>query len=183
MGSQLTKNYDVEKDPYIHGGLHGLWRVHRAKKKATSDSADVSIFMFDKKTKTKGQTAQQQLEAFELLKKDAANLAKFRHPSMLSLIEAPIEDKTCIAFVTEPVEFNLATLLNDKSKSELIPSEIDLKCLVLELMEVVNFLHANAKSIHCNISPEHIYVTKTGKLKIAGLNFLLPFSSADPVPT
>jgi SCY1-like protein 2 len=102
---------------------------------------------------------------------------------MLSLIEAPIEDKTCIAFVTEPVEFNLATLLNDKSKSDLIPSEIDLKCLVLELMEVINFLHANAKSIHCNISPEHVYVTKTGKLKIAGLNFLLPFTSADPVAT
>lgn len=102
---------------------------------------------------------------------------------MLSLIEAPIEDKTVIAFVTEPLEFNLASLVNDPTKKDMIPSEIDLKCIVLELMEVVNFLHANAKSIHCNISPEHIYVTKTGKLKIGGLNFMLPFSSADPVST
>ena len=102
---------------------------------------------------------------------------------MLSLIEAPIEDKTVIAFVTEPLEFNLASLVNDPTKKDMIPSEIDLKCIVLELMEVVNFLHANAKSIHCNISPENIYVTKTGKLKIGGLNFMLPFSSADPVPT
>lgn len=102
---------------------------------------------------------------------------------MLSLIEAPIEDKSVIAFVTEPLEFNLASLVNDPTKKDMIPSEIDLKCLVLELMEVVNFLHANAKSIHCNISPEHIYVTKTGKLKIGGLNFMMPFSSADPVPT
>lgn len=119
----------------------------------------------------------------DLLKKDALSLAKFRHPSMLSLIEAPIEDKSLIAFVTEPVEFNLASLVNDPTKKDLIPSEIDLKCIVLELMEVVNFLHANAKSIHCNLAPEHIYVTKAGKLKIGGLNFMLPFSSADPVST
>lgn len=62
MGSQLTKNYDVEKDAYLYGGLHSLWRCHRAKKKVASDSADVSIFMFDKKTKTKNLTAQSQTE-------------------------------------------------------------------------------------------------------------------------
>ena len=67
-------------------------------------------------------------------------MAKFRHPSMLSLIEAPIEDKTVIAFVTEPLEFNLASLVNDPTKKDMIPSEIDLKCIVLELMEVVNLL-------------------------------------------
>jgi len=39
-------------------------------------------------------------------------------------------------------------------------------------MEGINFLHANAKTIHCNLSPEHIYVTKEGKIKIAGLNFI-----------
>jgi len=110
-------------------------------------------------------------------------LAGLRHPGILSLIEAPIEDKSIIAFVTEPLEFNLASLANDPTKKDLIPTEIDLKCLVLELMEVVNFLHANAKSIHCNISPEHLYVTKSGKLKIGGLNFMLPFNSADPVAT
>ena len=53
MGSQLTKNYDVEKDTYMQGGLHCLWRCHRAKKKVASDTADVSIFMFDKKNKSK----------------------------------------------------------------------------------------------------------------------------------
>ena len=25
MGSQLTKNYDVEKEPYMKAGLHQLW--------------------------------------------------------------------------------------------------------------------------------------------------------------
>lgn len=109
------------------------------------------------------------------------NLAKFRHPSILNLIEAPLEDKSMIAFVTEPVEYNLASLITDPSKKDLIPSEVDLKCMVLELMECVNFLHANTKSIHMNLSPEHLYFTKAGKLKLAGLNFITPFTSADPV--
>ena len=91
---------------------------------------------------------------------------------MLNLIEAPIEDKTVIAFVSEPVEYNLASLIQDTSKRDMVPSEVDLKCLVLELMECINFLHANAKTIHLNLAPEHIYVTKDGKLKVAGLNFI-----------
>ena len=91
---------------------------------------------------------------------------------MLNLIEAPIEDKNVIAYVSEPVEYNLSSLITDTTKRDMIPSEVDLKCLVLELMECINFLHANAKTIHLNIAPEHIYVTKDGKLKVAGLNFI-----------
>lgn len=91
---------------------------------------------------------------------------------MLNLIEAPLEDKTTICFVTEPVEFSLASLALDQAKRDLIPSEVDLKLLVLELMECINFLHANAKTIHMNLSPEHVYVTKEGKLKLSGLCFI-----------
>lgn len=47
-----------------------------------------------------------------------------------------------------------------------------MKCQILELMEGINFLHANAKTVHLNLSPEHIYFTKEGKVKIAGLHFI-----------
>ena len=54
MGSQLTKNYDYEKEPYLYGGLHNMWKVYRGKKKSAPHN-EVSIFMFDKKMcKTKG---------------------------------------------------------------------------------------------------------------------------------
>lgn len=139
--------------------------------------------MFDKKNaKGKSLTVTQQTEIFEVLKRDATGLTKFRHPNMLNLIEAPIEDKTIIAYVTEPFEFNLASIATDPSKKELIPSEIDLKCILLELIEIVNFLHTNTKSIHLNVAPEHLYITKEGKMKLAGLNFIRQFTSADPVP-
>ena len=116
-----------------------------------------------------------------MLKNDAVNLTKFRHPSLLNLVEAPLEDKSVIVFISEPVDYNLASLSFDSNLRDRIPGIVDLKCLVLELMECINFLHANAKTIHMNLSPENIYVTKEGKLKVGGLNFIQPFTTAEPI--
>lgn len=99
------------------------------------------------------------------------SLAKFKHPNLLSLIEQPLEDNKIIVFVTEPVEYNLSSLVFDASKKELIPGDLEIKCLMLELLEGLNFLHSTAKTIHMSLSPEHIYITKEGRLKISGLNF------------
>jgi len=86
-----------------------------------------------------------------------------------------------IVFISEPVEYNLAALASDSNLRDRIPGDVDLKCLVLELMECVNFMHANAKTIHMNLSPENIYVTAEGRLKVGGLNFIQPFTTADPI--
>lgn len=48
MGSQLTKNYDIDKEPYMQAGMHNLWKVYRGKKKDRGNM-DVSIFIFEKK--------------------------------------------------------------------------------------------------------------------------------------
>jgi serine/threonine protein kinase len=82
-----------------------------------------------------------------------------------------LEDQKVIVFVTEPIEYNLTSLVLDSSKKDLIPGDLEIKCLMLELLEGLNFLHSNAKTIHMNLSPENIYVTKEGKLKIGGFNF------------
>jgi len=154
----------------MHGGLHNMWKVYRGRKKAAPNN-EVSIFVFDKKAgKPKMQKLTQQ--HYDVLKADAINLTKFRHPSLLNLVEAPLEDKTVIVFISEPVDLNLAALAFDHTLRDRIPSEVDLKCMVLELMESINFLHANAKTIHMNLSPENIYITKEGKLKVGGLNFI-----------
>ena len=166
----MTKNYDCEKEPYMHAGLHNMWKVYRGRKKAAPNN-EVSVFMFDKK-QGKTKMAKNTDKHYEVLKNDAVNLTKFRHPGLLNLVEAPLEDKTVIAFISEPVDFNLAALVTDQSLRDRIPSEVDLKCMVLELMECINFLHANAKTIHMNLCPENIYVTKEGKLKVGGLNFI-----------
>lgn len=49
---------------------------------------DVSVFIFEKKTLDKKKLSQNQKdEIVAILKKDAQNLAKLRHPNLLSLIE------------------------------------------------------------------------------------------------
>ena len=49
-------------------------------------------------------------DALAMLKKDPANLAKLRHPSILNLLEQPGEDEKLLVFITEPVEYSLACL-------------------------------------------------------------------------
>jgi SCY1-like protein 2 len=92
MGSSLTKNYDLDKEPYMHGGLHNLWKVYRGKKK-DAGNRDCSVFIFEKKTLDKKKIGQTQKdEIINMLKKEAQNLMKLRHPNLLSLIEQPMED-------------------------------------------------------------------------------------------
>ena len=155
----------------MHAGLHNMWKVYRGRKK-TAPNNEVSVFMFDKKNQGKTKMKKLTEQMCDVLKNDAANLTKFRHPSLLNLVQAPLEDKSIIAFITEPVEYSLAALATDQALRDRIPCEIDLKCMVLELMECINFLHANAKTIHMNLSPENIFVTKEGKIKVGGLNFI-----------
>jgi SCY1-like protein 2 len=61
----------------------------------------------------------------------------------------------------------------------MIPGDLEIKCLSLELLEGLNFLHNNAKMIHMGLAPEHVYITSEGRLKIGGLNFALQFSTAE----
>lgn len=81
--------------------------------------------------------------------------------------------------MTEPVEYNLLSLQFDAAKKDLIPGDLEIKCLSLELLEALSFLHNNAKTIHMGIAPEHIYINLEGHLKLGGLNFALQFSTAD----
>jgi hypothetical protein len=150
-GTALTKNYDMEKEPYMQAGLHQLWSVYKAKKKGR-ENQDVSIFMLDKKLWDKKKSEldhtgypapNMREEAVNTMKKDPLNLMKLRHPTILNLIEQPGEDDRYIVFITEPVEYSLACLL-DKSKDHLrdkVPCMLEVKCMVLELLEALNFLH------------------------------------------
>lgn len=70
MGSSLLKNYDVDKEAYMHGGLHNLWKVYRGKKK-DRNMMDVSVFIFEKKTLEKKKLSNNQKdEIIGILRKD-----------------------------------------------------------------------------------------------------------------
>ena len=76
--------------------------------------------------------------------------------------------------ITEGVECSLACLTQTEQKDYLrqkIPSHLEIKLMMLDLLETLNFMHQNAKCVHAGLSPENLYLTVSGKLKIGGLNF------------
>jgi hypothetical protein len=79
-------------------------------------------------------------DAINTIKKDPMNLMKLRHPSILNLIEAPAEDDKYVVFITEPVSCSLACLTKPECR-DMVPSILEVKCIVLEIMEALNFMH------------------------------------------
>lgn len=137
-----------------------MWRIHKARKKGPNKKP-VSVFIFDKK-----KCSQKVVDYF---KKDADELARIKHPNIITLEQQPLEDKALV-FITEPVEYSLAFLLDNYKMKNSLPGELEVKLIMLELMEAVHFLHNTAKIAHLNISPENIYLTKDGKVKLTGFS-------------
>lgn len=104
------------------------------------------------------------------MNKDAEELARIKHPNILSLSAQPLEDNKTLVFITERVEYSLAFLLDNYKMKHLLPGELETKLIMLELMEAVHFLHNTAKLVHCAISPENVYITKEGRVKLAGFS-------------
>lgn len=180
----------------MQAGLHKLWNVYRATKRG-GQNQEASIFMIEKKAwdKKKSENTSEgypspnmREEAFTCLRRDALSIMKLRHPSILNLIEQPSEDEKYIVFITERVEYTLACLQeantpgsNKDHLREKIMSRLEIKCLMLELMETLNFMHANAKVVHGGLSPENLFITASGKVKIGGLNFCSPLGTEEQV--
>lgn len=84
----------------------------------------------------------------------------------------PLEDKSTLAFVTEPVAYPLSYLFDNYQLKGLIPGSIEIKLILLQIMEAVHFLHNNAKWFHLMLNPENIYITNEGWVKVGGMNCL-----------
>lgn len=104
------------------------------------------------------------------MNKDADELARIKHPNILAMHQQPLEDKKTLVFITEPVEYSLAFLLDNYKMKNSLPGELEAKLIMLELMEAVHFLHNTAKLAHLSISPENIYITREGKVKLGGFS-------------
>ena len=173
MGNQLLKNYDIAKDPICEGGPAGIWHIHRATLKEKNNMGgrtNCAMFILDKKALQQEMKGQKE-EYLQLVRREASSLAKLKHPGILNIIDPLSEDQKQIAFSTEPIQSSLYSLIEDGTKSQLIPSETELKIWTNELLETLGFLHNTAKSIHLSLSPENIYISESGKLKIGGFIF------------
>lgn len=100
-------------------------------------------------------------------------MVKYRHPKILSIVESLLEDKSSFGFVTERVVGSLQSFLDERKIDELFPSELEIKCNLIDLVDALSFLHSDVKIAHLGISPSSIYITEEGRWRLGGFVFNL----------
>jgi len=54
-----------------------------------------------------------------------------------------------------------------------MPSELETKCNLIDLVDALSFLHSDVKVAHLAINPSSIYVTEDARWKLGGFIFNL----------
>ena len=166
MGNPLLKNYNMDKTPFTQGGFKDLWDIYHGTRKDRNQ--EVCIFILEKKN-LDIYIREEKEEILTILKKESSALAKFKHPLVLGLVDPIIEDKSSLMFVTEPFQYTLGKFAKSSDVSKL-----EIKLLILELCNVISFMHNDAKVIITALTPESILITQSGQLKLSGLAFSIP---------
>ena len=131
MGSDLFSNYTVEKTPFLQGGYMKLWKIFHGTHKVRKQ--EVCVFVFEKKSLERFPKSEHS-EILLTLKCEAHMLVKFKHPSLLSVVEPFVEDKNSLGFVTERFEYTLNSWM-----SAIKPSKLEIKQMVIELAKAILF--------------------------------------------
>ncbi|KAJ5377067.1 hypothetical protein N7509_013953 [Penicillium cosmopolitanum] len=210
FSSNISANYQISPHATIYSGP---WKIHDAKKKSTGTTA--SVFIFDRKTleprsggfgsRSASGTKKIQDDVIERLKREAGNLAKLRHPSILQVLE-PVEETRGggLMFATEHLTASLSGLLLDKNEQEgasggglragryMVESadgtrrrrefeidELEIQKGLLQVAKGLEFLHESAGLVHGNLNPDAIYINAKSDWKISGLGFAGPPDSSE----
>ncbi|KAJ5610024.1 hypothetical protein N7510_006743 [Penicillium lagena] len=209
LSSNITANYQIAPHPTVYSGP---WRIHDGTKKSTGTAA--SIFIFDRKTlesrsggfggRSGSANKKLQEDVIDRLKREASNLARLRHPSILQVLE-PVEETRSggLMFATEPLTASLSGLLleqNDQDttaggsrgsrymvqepdgsrrRKDFEIDELEIQKGLLQVAKGLEFLHESAGLVHGNLNPEAIYINSKSDWKISGLGFAGPPDSSE----
>ena len=111
------------------------------------------------------------------MRKESAALIKFKHPSILGVVEPLLENSSTMAFATEPIQNSLTSWIESGGLSKL-----EIKLMITEICNVIRFLHDDAHVISATLTPDNIFITTTGHIKLSGLAFSIndpPISGAE----
>ncbi|OOQ86630.1 putative protein kinase Scy1 [Penicillium brasilianum] len=209
FSSNISSNYQISPHPTVYSGP---WKIHDAKKKSTGTAA--SVFIFDRKVleprsggfgRSGSSSKKLQDDVIERLKREASNLARLRHPSILQVLE-PVEETRNggLMFATEHLTASLSGLLLDKNEQEgasasgsrpgrymvqeadgtrrrrdLEIDELEIQKGLLQVAKGLEFLHESAGLVHGNLNPDAIYINAKSDWKISGLGFAGPPDSSE----
>jgi SCY1-like protein 2 len=202
FSSNISSNYQISPEPAL---ISGPWKIYDGKKKSTGVAA--SIFVFEKKSlepragalvgrASSSSTKKLHDDVVDRLKREASNLTRLRHPSILQVLE-PVEDTRNggLMFATEPVTASLAGLFREQDgqesstqssrfmveesdgsrrRREVEIDELEIQKGLLQVAKGLEFLHGSVGLIHGNLNPEAIYINVKSDWKISGLAFAGP---------
>lgn len=177
----IYAHYSVSATPAF---TSGPWLVFNAKSSKTKQQ--VSLFKFDKKLFE--QMVQESsshsfnaiskstyklilAEAITYVKTYVANLIRFKHPNILSVIEPLEERQNSFIFVTELVTTDLNNFMKDQANKE-NDNQLIVTNGLLQVCTALEFLHNNANTIHLNLVPSSIFITEKLDFKLSGFNFI-----------
>lgn len=138
MGNLQVRGYKATSKDHFTGGTQKLWRVYPASKESTNQKASIFLFEASKYGQYK-LNKEAKARIIDTVRKEASNLAKYMHAAVLKLYE-PLYEKNDLAFVTEPVVCTLSDILEGKSLERLASNDINLKLILLELLQGLSYL-------------------------------------------
>ncbi|KAJ2331584.1 Protein kinase domain-containing protein ppk32, partial [Coemansia sp. RSA 2681] len=183
---KISRDYEfnLSHKPF---GQSGLWSLYKATARAKTEQT-VTVWVFDRRYFERGLsrqlfTARDQGTVIELLKTEASQLTRLRHPSVLQVIEPLEESRGSLMFVTEQVLASLDDLVNPdhrrhgQSSGYRVDGDVfdlddfEIQKGLLQISKVLKFLHDDAKIVHGNLVPASVLLNVKGDWKLGGFGF------------
>ncbi|CAF0785506.1 unnamed protein product [Rotaria sordida] len=181
-GNLVTREFELVR-PLGSAGPGLLWRIYGAIKHTTKQEA--AVFVLQKRLLDKYSKKDREL-ILEAMKKGVQQLAKIKHPRILSLQHPLEESRDSLAFATESCFASLANCLGFyDNMTQPIPKEfedyklydVEIRYGIVQLCEGLKFLHNEVKLLHRNISPESIIINTNGAWKLSGFELSIQGSA------
>ncbi|KAJ2341273.1 Protein kinase domain-containing protein ppk32, partial [Coemansia sp. RSA 2673] len=163
----------------------GLWSLYKAVRSKTEQT--VTVWVFDKRYFERGinrqlLAARDQAVVIDLLKNEASQLTRLRHPSVLQVIEPLEESRGSLMFVTEQVLASLDDLVNPDHQQHATGGyrvdgdvfdldDFEIQKGLLQISKVLAFLHDDAHIVHGNLVPASVLINAKGDWKLGGFGF------------
>ena len=189
--SGINSKYSFSSSPTF---VTEPWSVYSGRPKSSSSNSNpgkVSVFIFDKKQfenylmryniiKSKSSSHDKKLiqEGYDVLRNQVNNLAKLKHPNVLTLVEPLEEHSKNFMFVTEFVTGSLGSIFSSEDNDEqdflkgYIKDDIVIQRGILQVVNALDFIHNRASSVHLNIEPNSVLINENSDWKVSGLGHL-----------
>ncbi|KAJ2020072.1 Protein kinase domain-containing protein ppk32 [Coemansia sp. S680] len=182
--SKISRDYvfNLSHKPF---GQSGLWSLYKAVRSKTEQT--VTVWVFDKRYFERGinrqlLAARDQAVVIDLLKNEASQLTRLRHPSVLQVIEPLEESRGSLMFVTEQVLASLDDLVNPDHQQHATGGyrvdgdvfdldDFEIQKGLLQISKVLAFLHDDAHIVHGNLVPASVLINAKGDWKLGGFGF------------